>query len=55
MAGANGPIEALIIALEHMGRNHLTFVRYALEGAAEASNWCIPEAEEETESPEPLS
>jgi hypothetical protein len=51
-----GPIEALVVALDHMGRNHLTFVRYALEGAAEASNWRIAEeAEEDGESADPLA
>ena len=53
--GAGCPVEPLIVALEHMGRNHLTFVRYALEGAANSSNWRIPEeVEGEADSPEPL-
>jgi hypothetical protein len=42
LAGTSGPIEELIVCLEHMGRNHLSFVRFATEGAAERSNWRVP-------------
>lgn len=50
LEGASGPIEELILSLQHMGLHHLTFVRYALEGAAKEGNWRIPD---EAESPEP--
>jgi len=43
LGGATGPISELIVALEHMGRNHLSFVRFALEGASQSSNWRVPE------------
>ena len=46
LGGATGPISELIVALEHMGRNHLSFVRFALEGASQSSNWRVPEGSE---------